>query len=298
MKLTRVYMFVSIVFATLPLLCKTGSQLYNLDPQSVTVTEGRNVTLTCGSGYLTTCDSYKFSWKRKKDQDSPIEGISACSTVTRSFARRRPNSIAVELISDRYYLHMRNVQLEDTGTYWCYMNNAGHRISAKALLTVIQPLPQFKPNCDFEPVQPRVGATISFKCTLSERDPPSPLTWFESTSSNAIQIEDKTEVIPGETYTVSRELTEFDNIREFTCVAGPHLNGPNCSITPLQIPTTVSISPSHLTLHEHQNVTFTCDLKSTPQQLADRYEWRVFLVDEGEVKVQNLDGRFKLDQNG
>ncbi len=50
-------------------------------------------------------------------------------------------------------------------------------------------------------------------------------------------------------------------------------------------------------------MTFTCDFKSTPQQLADRYEWRVFLVDKGKVKVnrdtvQNLDGGFKLDQNG
>ncbi len=189
--------------------------------------------------------------------------------------------------------------------YWCNMIelDGRHHNSDTALLTVNPLPPKYKPSCNIYPSQPRVGESVSLNCTLSERDPPSLLTWFESTSSVPIQIEDETEVNPGETYAVERELTESDNMREFTCVAGPHLNGPNCSITPLQIPTTVSISPSHLTLLEHQNATFTCDLKSTPQQLADRYEWRVLLVDKGEVKVnrdtvQNLDGRFKLDQNG
>ncbi len=214
------------------------------------------------------------------------------------------SGFAVEQDSDRYHLQINNVQRDDSGTYWCNMIETNwHHNSETALLTVIPLLPEYKPSCNIYPSRPRVGETVSFKCTLSERDPPSLLTWFESTSSDAIQIEDKTEVNPGETYAVERELTESDNMREFTCVAGPHLNGPNCSITPLQIPTTVLISPSHLTLLEHQNATFTCDLKSTPQQLADRYEWRVFLVDKGDVKVnrdtvQNLDGRFKLDQNG
>ncbi len=262
MDITKLCMLMSIVLTTL--MCKADCQFFYLNPQSVTVTEGSNVRLTCGSVYLTTCIAYQFSWQRKLNQHSNIEQISVCSRLKLNFAGR--SGIVVEQDGQRYHLQINNVQRDDSGTYWCNMTETSRQHSSEtALLTVVPLLPKYKPSCNIYPSRPRVGETVSLECTLSERDPLSLLTWFESTSSGLIQIEDKTEINPGETYAVERELTESDNMKEFICVAGPQLNGPNCSITPLQIPTTVSISPSHLTLLEHQNATFTCDLKSTPE---------------------------------
>ena len=53
-------MFVSLVFVTL--LCQAQCQFFTRDPESVTVDEGNNVTLTCDSEYATQCLQWHFQW--------------------------------------------------------------------------------------------------------------------------------------------------------------------------------------------------------------------------------------------
>ncbi|XP_071801269.1 cell adhesion molecule 2-like [Asterias amurensis] len=301
MEITKLCIFKSILFYT-TLICEAESAYFNFNPQSVTVTEGSNATFTCGSLYLSTCDYYRFSWQRKLNQCFGVEQMSSCFSATPAGR----TGIVAERDGHRYRLHITNVQRDDTGTYWCSLydpHGMRHQTSQTALLTVNPLLPQYQPSCNINPMLARVGETISLECTLSERDPPSLLTWYKSTSTGPIQTEDQTEVNPGETYPVDRVLTEADNMMDFTCIAGPDSSGPSCSITPLQISPTVSILPSHLTRHEHQNATFTCEFKSTPQSMANEYKWRVLQLDKDEIRVNidtlhRHDGRFQLAQDG
>ncbi|XP_033635750.1 uncharacterized protein LOC117296800 [Asterias rubens] len=300
MEITKLCIFMSIVLTTL--ICKAESAYFDEHPMNVTVTEGSNVTFTCRSQYLSSCRYYSFSWQRQLNQHDDVEQMSSCFSATPAGR----TGIVVKQDGHRYRLHISNVQRDDTGTYWCSLydpHTMKYQISEDALLTVNPLLPQYKPSCNINPMLARVGDTISLECTLSELDPPSLLTWYESTSTGPIQIEDRTEVNPAETYPVDRVLTEADNMRDFTCIAGPDYSGPSCSITPLQISPTVSISPSHLTLHEHENATFTCEFKSTPRSMANEYKWRVLQSDKDKIRVSNdtihrHDGRFQLAQDG
>ncbi len=113
MDITKLRVFMSIVMTAL--ICKAEFQPFNLNPLSVTVTEGSNGTLTCGSVYLPTCTAYGFSWKRKFDQHSYTEHISSCSHLISYFAGR--SGFVVEQISERYHLQINNVQQDDSGTY-------------------------------------------------------------------------------------------------------------------------------------------------------------------------------------
>ena len=205
----------------------------------------------------------------------PNEYVAGCFSIQGDHQGRM--SVRLDTNKKRYQLTIRNVQLEDSGDYWCQLSFVTGYItkSARATLTVNQVLPRVKPFCELDPPQPRVNTTVRLKCTLSSKDPPNNLTWFESPLIERNQLERGREIQPGQVYSVERVLTDTDNMKEFTCVAGPNVRGPNCSITPLHISTTVSIFPSSITLQEHQSARFTCDLEAIPPQIAHEYRWRV-----------------------
>ncbi|XP_033635366.1 uncharacterized protein LOC117296508 [Asterias rubens] len=266
-------------------LSQTKGQYFTSGPSSVTIYEGQDAVFTVESPYATDCssNSHYFTWYR-----------------IRGGGRGDPSCLPT---SQLYRLTIRNTQPGDSGNYGCKLVfSYPYQVyeSTRATLTVLS-LPKINPSCTFEPARPTVGTLTTLTCALSSLDP-SLLTWYESQPSFPNRLGAQYNQ-PGQLYTIQRVLTEADNIINFTCVAGPYPNGPSCFTTPLQIPTTVSISPSHLTLHEHENATFTCDFKSIPQHSADIYEWRVLKDGIPEVEInqellQNQDGLFELTNNG
>ncbi|XP_071801030.1 uncharacterized protein [Asterias amurensis] len=268
-------------------LSQTKGQFFTSGPRSVTVYEGQDAVFTVKSLYATDCSSksHYITWYRNM---GGVRGVLSCSPT-----------------SQLYRLTIRNTQPGDSGNYWCKLVfNNPYQVyeSTRATLTVLS-LPKINPSCTFEPARPTVGTLTTLTCALSSFDPSSLLIWYTSQPSFTNRLGYQFTIQPDGVYFLERMLTETDNMKEFTCIAGPYYTGPSCSTTPLQIPTTVSISPSHLTLHEHENATFTCDFKSIPQHSADRYEWRVLKDGIPEVEInqellQNLDGLFELTNNG
>ncbi|XP_038058873.1 uncharacterized protein LOC119730164 [Patiria miniata] len=92
-------------------------------------------------------------------------------------------------------------------------------------------------------------------------------------------------------------------MKEFVCVAGLDFNtGPRCSVTPLQIPTRVSISPTFQSVYEGDSAVFTCNVRAIPPLTDEEYRWRIYKTDESEVTVTgatltSFDGRYNMMGN-
>ena len=252
------------------------------DPQSVTVSEGENVTLSCESDiydYRQSCDNYMFYWLKDVSLGSDIY-LSKCHTVYSDFSSR----MTAMKNDGRYTLNIHQVLDSDSGEYYCYVN--GESISplrsAEASLRVI-PSP---PLCDVVPNSPTVGTTVKLRCKLSEQASESSLlTWLETASGEEIHSEPSGPTKPGGYYTANLVVTELDNYKEFTCVAGPDQEkGSKCIITPLQVKTNVSISPnSSVTIYEGGMASFRCISESVPN--AHEFRWRVRKNNGSEDKV-------------
>ena len=92
-------------------------------------------------------------------------------------------------------------------------------------------------------------------------------------------------------------FTEMDNYREFTCVAGPDNHGPNCSLTPLQIPTNVTLRIVDNGTDDG-TIAFKCYAEAVPRVTS--YVWGVLEAesssDNNWVELQGDDKR--ISDNG
>ncbi|XP_038058872.1 uncharacterized protein LOC119730163 [Patiria miniata] len=285
------------------MLLYTAEGVFTIHPRNQTVYEGDNVTLTCGSEYMTQCNYQRFYWCRSTTSHPAQQYVSGCIQVVPSLRNRM--TVELDVLTRVFHLNIQNVQLQDGGQYWCQLfyaqNSHLNKNSSKATLTVI---PRPPPSCMVtSPSNPRVGDNVSFTCTLAGSDPSAAITWHINSSSGHRPLTSIQEVREGRVSRVNRVLQATDNMKEFVCVAGLDFNtGPRCSVTPLQIPTRVSISPTFQSVYEGDSAVFTCNVRAIPPLTDEEYRWRIYKTDESEVTVTgatltSFDGRYNMMGN-
>ncbi len=268
----------------------SAAAVFLIEPRSVTVYEGQSITLTCQSSIFDngqSCSTYNFFWLEDITSGSDTY-FTSCLWVYNEFRDR----MTVSKNDGEYSLTIRQVRLDDSGKYYCYVNSVD---SARADLVVLRE----PPSCTVTPSNPTVGATAQLRCQLSESDPASLLAWIEIDSGTVVDSSGD----PRHSFTADLQVTDFDNFNKFACVVGPDLtNGARCVIAPLQVKTKVIISPSvSATVFEGQVATFTCTSESIPS--ADEFRWRVKKSNGLEDKVNmntisSLRGEYTLSDTG
>ncbi|XP_038059558.1 uncharacterized protein LOC119730640 [Patiria miniata] len=287
----------------LVMLLYTAEGRFTSHPRSQTVYEGQHVRFTCGSAYMILCHYPSFRWYRSTTSHPSQQYVSGCIQVDPSLRNRM--TVELDILTRVFHLDIQNVQLQDGGQYWCqlfyFQNSQSNRNSSKATLTVI---PRPPPSCMVtSPSNHKVGDSVSFTCTLAETDPSAAITWYINSSSGHHPLSSIREVREGRVSRVNRVLQATDNMKEFVCVAGPDFNtGPRCSVTPLQIPTNVSISPTFQSVYEGDSAVFTCNVEAIPPPTGEEYRWRIYKTNESGVTDQGVmltsfDGRFNMIGN-
>ncbi|XP_038059559.1 uncharacterized protein LOC119730641 [Patiria miniata] len=299
MMLPNMMSSIGLVFV---MLLYTAEGDFTSNPRSRAVYEGDNVRFTCGSAYMTQCLYPSFRWYRSTTSHPSQQNVSGCYQVNHILRNRI--TVDLDIQTRMFHLDIQNVQLQDGGRYWCQLfydqNIYPHINSLKATLTVI---PR-SPSCMVtSPSNPRVGDNVSFTCTLEGIDPSAAITWYINSSSGHRPLTSIQEAREGRVSRVNRVLQATDNMKEFVCVAGPDLNtGPTCSVTPLQIPPKVSISPTFEYVYEGESAVFTCNVEAIPPLIVEKYRWRICKTDGSEVRVQgatltSFDGRYNMMGN-
>ncbi|XP_071788291.1 uncharacterized protein [Asterias amurensis] len=248
------------------MVCTTaiGSMIFTEHPRDTSVVAGSDATFRCGTDL--TC-SY-FYWGRYKASTGAFSYISKCLTSYES-------QYDIQVEENVYTLLVQDVSLEDTGTVFeCWQYIGKWLKSTNATLTVL-PEP---PSCRTSPSGPHaVGDRISLECSEPNGQNSAGLSW--QSARDGIKLDNMTELSPGLPKTVELTLTEHDNFEAFICTAGEDSNGTSCSITPLAIPTNVTISPSGtLSLADGQDAEFYCEAKAVPS--ATSYTWLITMGGE------------------
>ncbi|XP_072046266.1 cell adhesion molecule 3-like [Amphiura filiformis] len=157
-------------------------------------------------------------------------------------------------------LRIASVQVADEGPYACgYQSgpSTSSPVGTWANLTILIPPDESNPRCSFSPNPVSLttdSAIVTLICEIAGGSPSPDLTWNKGNPSNALSS--TTSTINTFTYTI----TGNDNGIPFTCVAkGQALRQDGfCSITPLLVNPSVSISSSADPVVEHSDVIFTC----------------------------------------
>ncbi|XP_072045312.1 uncharacterized protein [Amphiura filiformis] len=174
-------------------------------------------------------------------------------------------------------LKIDSVQDADEGTYACGYRETSPSMSRlspvgnSATLTILIPPREPNPRCSYSPnpLSLTTGSVIvTLICEMAGGSPPPDLTWYKEGSST-MSVSPTTST----TNTFAYTITGNDNGIQFTCVAnGPALRQDGiCSITPLLVDPSVSISSSADPVVENSDIIFTCEGSGLPY--ISKTEW-------------------------
>ncbi|CAH1228203.1 HMCN2 [Branchiostoma lanceolatum] len=199
---------------------------YNEVPEPTAALLGHSVTLRCSVHDMSPDDV--VVWSGPPD----MAAITSGRRVDPSYPRHQ---VVGDVQKGEFYLHIRDVRLEDGGDYRC--KNFG--LSPKeATLTVIAPVSK-PPTLRGAEVPGQAGQQLKLSCTSSGGNPPPQLTWYNGTEAfperymRQQQRGDRVEV-----ELVLRRLTKGDNGMNLTCRASqpfPEITSAQDSWTVLQV---------------------------------------------------------------
>ncbi|XP_022111438.1 Down syndrome cell adhesion molecule-like protein Dscam2 [Acanthaster planci] len=238
-------------------------------PQDAAVHVGQEVTFVCD---LRNVGDYGIFWFQQQRNMYLTSGRQVSDNLLRSELRERV-SIVGRADQEEFNLKIVNVQVADEGEYFCRhaLPEGDYTNSGRAeLLVLIPPTPE-SPLCEVIPLSVNsdhfdVGDEVQLHCYQKGGNPPPDLTFLRD--GNQLSG-------PGRTITHRYLLSEDDNGVTFTCImTTPALNEPrNCSVIPLSISPSATISPSVSWVEEGTSGLFECSGEGIPN--IARYRWRV-----------------------
>ncbi|XP_072045314.1 uncharacterized protein [Amphiura filiformis] len=175
-------------------------------------------------------------------------------------------------------LRINDVKVSDEGSHACgYMiriSNPPFRqpipLGNWANLTILIPPNEINPSCSYSPASISLSTSfdsvsVTMMCEISGGKPLPGLTWYKMTSpiSSTSTSTNNFEIM----------LSAEDNGVQFTCFAkGPALlQDGRCTIIPLQVLPSVSVSHPTMPLVEHSNAVLTCVSSGLPY--ISKIEW-------------------------
>ncbi len=258
---------------------------------SITVTLGGDVHFWCKTAATFACYNMNWVYANSKTEGHPFGVLGTCRTPA-PWVSADNQRLALSFDDGRFGLHISNVSYGDGGRYSCWVTksvgvDAITEYSAVAFLTVLSPVPT--PLCRYAPEVVSVGDDVLLTCGV----PPDAytetvkLTWAYDSPSPVRSVF----VQRGETFSKPHTFSENDNYKMFTCVAGNDLtNGPNCTLSPLQIPMTIEITH----VFDGAETKFVCSADAVPpvtnyhwsiqEMNSSSREWRDVLLDDSRTE--------------
>ncbi|XP_072045313.1 uncharacterized protein [Amphiura filiformis] len=242
-----------------------------VSPTSKSVFVNGNVEFQC---QMRNDEGYSLVWIFDYDVNDDIwASIGAQQTTSIDHNEDGHGDYSVEYSKDfigsnevhNLILKINGIQFADEGAYTCgYVASVfpfPYRVAPVgnwATLTILIPPVETNPRCRFSPNPTSLNTDsviATLICEMAGGSPPPDLTWYKEGSST-MSVSSTTSM----TNTFAYTITGNDNGIQFKCVAsGPALRQDgSCSITPLLVNPSVSISSSADPVVENSDVIFTC----------------------------------------
>lgn len=281
------HMRVWAAFVTILSVAYASDGFYE-EPSNQTVHAGNTVTLSCflrpprQSSYL-----YVYWYKSFGFSDLPTMPISS-RRVTNANVDERYSIVGSD---NRYDLQITNVEVGDTSYYMCKYYTGDYFDSQIAHLVVYDNT--LVPQCRFHPHNPDVGTRVTIRCLPGSGDSSQSLTLWRG--QNGHQITNVARQ-PNGAITHRFPLKANDNNRSYTCVFGRNFkNIHNCSVTPLTVAPTISLTPAVTVGILDDTVRFSCFARGLPKFTT--YKW-VVGTGPTSLRISESVGRYIHSTNG
>ncbi len=261
-------------------------------PRDVSVHEGDNVTFVCD---LSNVQGYTIYWSYSGSSSSYLtldRDVYSGDPQQASQSVKKRISIVGDADKEEFSLRIQTVQESDSGDYSClYTLPEGYPTTAgKATLTVLVPPTPPYPICGVEGSSETgtVGDQVNLVCSALGGNPLPNIT---------ITNEDEiiTEAYQAASITHPYTLKAEDNGVVFTCtMATPALDAPrSCSVMPLMILPTVTISPLFSIVEEGANILLECNATGVPSIY--RISWEIVKTNTRESLTSD---KYSLSNDG
>lgn len=257
------------------------------EPSNITVNAGETVTLYCTVNSVRNSYLYVYWYKSYGFSDKPTTPISSQRTI-HSNVDSRYSIVGSGL---EYNLRIVNVQVRDTSSYKCRYYNGGHFDSQTARLTVYDE--SFIPRCSYQPQNPDIGSMVSILCSPSAAISRNTLSLWRGTNGHQIQNVDR-----GSDGSIRYRFVvrDNDNNRPYTCnPARTYHDIHNCSVTPLNITPTITLTPTVNYGLANDTIRFSC--KATGLPIYSTYRWLVGVGSDTQ-RITTSTGRYIFSTNG
>ena len=275
-----------------------------LHPKDTSGVQGTTITLHCGTNNEFQIGHHKIYWAFYQTPGQP-NFLSVDHSVYSSLApskRERYSIVGVNgLHTMEFNLRIKNAQLEDIGGYECilYDPSSGQRIStpdlpARVVVLALRPPDVGWPRCSITPSRPTPGTLATFTCMTKGGLPRPNLTWMKQNAALP-SVLNSTD-LGYEILQFKRYITPYDNNSTFTCTVQSSAlkEARNCSVTPFEVPITVTVTPLQ-TVKVGNSAAFFCSASGVPA--VNRYRWFVGRGADAE-KVTSSVGRYTLSTQG
>lgn len=260
---------------------------FSREPVNQTVRAGETVTFHCTVASSRSTYLYVYWYKSFGYSNSPSMPISSARTIN-SNADSRYSIVGTGL---QYNLQIRDVEVGDTSYYKCRYYNGQFFDSQIAELNVFDE--SRTPRCQYQPLNPEVGAMVSISCAPGSPASRSSLTLWRGT--HGYQVTNLNRQSDG-SITYRFQLRENDNNREYTCNNGrTYDNIHNCSVTPLSIKSTISFTPGVNYGMPGDEIRFSCQATGVPA--FSSYRW-LLGVGASTLRITTSVGRYIFSTNG
>nr|XP_054756593.1 uncharacterized protein LOC129262495 [Lytechinus pictus] len=236
------------------------SQNFVESPQDQTIREGQTVLFRCIIRNLQS--NQNVYWFRLSTR--------RFLTVNRMVHSHVPQHQRLSILGNanlgEYHLQIRDVELEDAGTYRCGFAIPNMQFTFRSVvLVVLRPPNQGSPMCEFSPDRPDVDDVAMLTCRSEGGRPPARLTW---------RLGERNLTEPKESPNILSVVVSGEhNGREFICDSeSPAVDEPRfCSVTLLSIRPDVRVEPPLGIAEVGGSIVFTCVAFGLPEIV--RYEW-------------------------